>query len=239
LNADCFWNEFDAELYFKHNYSSLRDDDRQIVEILRDFFRSGDIPDGAHGVDIGTGTNLYPTLAMLPFCHRVTMLDYSAASIKWLHDEMRRWSPSWHQVWQVLAKEAPYDMVRDLSALLASRARIVSGNIFEMPQQRWDVGTMCFVAESISSSKEEFHAASRAFLRSLRTGAPFVAAFMKNSRGYLIGKRWYPAVPIDESDVERCLGGLAGPVTVKLIDVREPLLREGYNGMIVAFGRAA
>ena len=74
-NADYPWDEFDPEDYFAHNYASLRDDDREILEIVRSYFADqlGDLPmHSLRGIDVGTGANLYPALAMLPFCEEIT-----------------------------------------------------------------------------------------------------------------------------------------------------------------------
>lgn len=67
-NSQAPWDSFDSRDYFEHNYRSLREDDRRILTAVRDHF-------GAHlghnggelrGLDVGAGTNLYPSLAMLP-----------------------------------------------------------------------------------------------------------------------------------------------------------------------------
>jgi hypothetical protein len=38
LNDSFPWDDFDSSYYYDHNYKVLRDDDRQIVEVVRDFF---------------------------------------------------------------------------------------------------------------------------------------------------------------------------------------------------------
>lgn len=67
-NSTAPWHEFDSVRYFSHNYSRPREDDVRIVELVRDFFATVALPAGARGLDVGTGTNLYPALALLPLC---------------------------------------------------------------------------------------------------------------------------------------------------------------------------
>jgi hypothetical protein len=82
-NDQVDWDSFRAADYYRHNYRHIRSDDRQIVEITRDFFAGHRLPDGACGVDVGSGPNLYPAMAMLPFCAGVDLWDASAANIDW------------------------------------------------------------------------------------------------------------------------------------------------------------
>src|SRR3954469_16072732 len=77
-NVDFDWNGFDTAAYHAHNYLSLRDDDRQIIEQVGDHFAAtlGDRR-GLRGIDVGTGPNLYPALTMLPFCAEVTLFEHA------------------------------------------------------------------------------------------------------------------------------------------------------------------
>lgn len=237
LNRHFAWDDFDSSWYLEHNYKALRDDDRQIIEIVRDFFAALDQPHRRHGVDIGTGINLYPALTMLPFCDNVTLHEYAASNVSWLRREIRSYSPSWDPFWDLLAKQATYESIDSPRRTLAAKARIVKGSIFDLPEARWDIGTMFFVAESISSEFLEFQAALSRFVRSLRPGAPFAAAFMDNSMGYDVGTRRFPAVAISADDVARCLSDDAHDLEIHRIDTTNQPLRDGYDGMILAVGR--
>ena len=76
---------------------------------------------------------------------------------------------------------------------------MVKGNLFDLPTDRFHVGTMFFVAESITEQADEFELALRAFTRSLKRGAPFAAAFMRNSTGYTVNDRDFPALRVDRT----------------------------------------
>lgn len=239
-NDEVEWDDFDPVWYADHNYKKLQEDDTEILHEMRDFFGSVDRSRIKVGLDVGTGANLYPALAMLPLCRQITLWERSASNVDWLTHELRSYSPFWDAYWRVLARGAPYEHARNPRTQLGhpARTRIVKESIFNLPRARWDIGTMLFVAESISTDPQEFKLATHRFLRSLRAGAPFAAVFMRNSRGYHVGNRAFPAVAVDEYDVGTCLAGFARDV--KLITIKKVAdRREGYDGMILAIGKAA
>ena len=236
LNSHFQWDDFDSSWYFDNNYKVLRDDDRQIIEIVRDFFATLDLPSHRHGIDVGAGTNLYPALTMLPLCDEITLYEYATSNVSWLQREIQSYSPSWDPFWDLLTKEPLYKSIESPREVLAARARIETGSVFDLPELRWNIGTMSFVAESISSELSEFQAALGSFLRSLRPGAPFAAAFMENSLGYDVSTHRFPAVAITAEDVETCLAGYAEDLEIRRIGTTSPRLRDGYEGMILAIG---
>jgi len=251
VNRDYPWDDFSPKKYFKKNYKTLRDDDHQIVGIVRDFFAATfggtPVPPGLRGIDVGTGTNLYPALSMLPFCDRVTLYDYSAANVKWLEQQhkkrwpaWRRW-PSWRQAWKsfwkLLRTEPAYAALRRPKDALAERVEIMQGDVLAKPaQDAWDMGTMFFVAESITRDEGEFLKAVDNFFAMLKSDAPFAMAFMEHSKGYHVGTTQFPATDIDFDDIYSCLHERAHDVKIHPIVGKKPL-RDGYSRMIVAHGR--
>jgi hypothetical protein len=241
-NADCPWDEFDPDWYANHNYRTLRPDDQQILETVRDFF-SAEVTGQRRrrGIDLGSGANLYPSLAMLPFCDEVTLAERGASNRQWLRDQINRpagFEDSWDAFWSRLTAALPYQRLRDPRKALRERARVQFGDAFKLGKRQWDLGTMFFVAESLTAREREFQQATWRFVNSLRIGAPFAAAFMKNSRGYTVGSHRFPAVAVNEVDVEHCLSAVAKVGKIVPIRLFTPL-REGYEGMILALGRAA
>lgn len=238
-NSDFDWNEFDSEYYLEHNYAEARKDDLRFVSTAGDFFLShlrGRT--GLRGVDVGSGTNLYPALAMLPFCGEITLVEYAETNRKWLEQEVPGYSPTWNPFWAELSAKDGYGDVADPVRALAERTRIEPGSVFDLPRGCWDAGTMFFVAESISADEGEFRTALRRFVGCLVPGAPFAAAFMENSEGYRVGGHPFPAVPITEQDLRRCLDGLVeDDLDFTHESAGESPLRKGYTGMILACGR--
>jgi len=237
-NADCLWDEFDPNWYVDHNYRQLRDDDRRILQQVRNFFATEASRPVGRGIDVGAGPNLYPSLAMLPFCREITLLERSRANFRWLNREVAGYSHSWDAFWNVLAGRRPYAELDDPRKRLWQAASVQRGDLFELkPRKPWDLGTMFFVAESITAKRGEFQRALERFIRALRPGAPFAAAFMQNSHGYTVGSHRFPAVMVSLNDVEQCLDRLGCDSRVEPIRSATPL-RDGYDGMILATGWA-
>jgi hypothetical protein len=238
-NTDQPWDDFDPTWYLAHNYAELRFDDRQLLQWTGDFFAEAKLPQLGHGIDIGTGANLYPSLAMLPLCHRLTLVEQSMANVAWLTAQVPSFADTWEPFWGTLVNAQPslYKGVSPRSALEV-RAEVRQGSIFALEPAVYDVGTMFFVAESITARHSEFEKATLSFLRSLKHKAPFAAAFMKGSSGYLVNSYRFPAVAIDENDINSLLAGITYGLEVQVIPTGGNPLRDGYDGMILATGRA-
>lgn len=240
-NAAIDWESFDTKDYFEHNYSTLRDDDKQIIETVTEFFagffEKCPPPHRAKAIDVGTGGNLYPALAMLPFAAELTLYERATSNSKWLQEELRSPSASWKSFWEAMTAGQPaYRSVARPFEVLSSRAAVVEGNISDLEPAAYDLGTMFFVAESITPDGNEFVKATTAFVESLRCGAPFAAAFMRDSSGYEVKGRRYPSYSVEEDDVTACLRPIAYDFSVDKVESKG--LRDGYDGMIVATGRA-
>ncbi|WP_250031702.1 SCO2525 family SAM-dependent methyltransferase [Paractinoplanes maris] len=249
------WDAFEPHAYWKQNYASLRGDDRSLLSLTRDFFGYEQTPtDGRRrGIDVGTGANLYPVLAMLPLCDEITLLEYGARNCEWLSGEIQRYSPGWDPYWRTLCQHPAYSHFGyDVRRRVARTAKVERGSVYELPEQRYHVGTMFFVAESITTDIGQFHQAIHKFVNCLVPGAPFAAAFMRNSRGYTVAGQDLPALAVTEDQVADCLIDRTLDLVVSTVDSRAqftdrenaasmPLnkqLRSGYDGMILACGRS-
>lgn len=240
-NADFAWDEFSSAEYVAHNYTALRTDDAEILALVsRWFAATAGSPGlaGLAGLDIGAGPNLYPTLAMLPYCERITLREFSAANVAWLREAAAALPDQWAPYWQLISPQDALGDFPQAAAALAKSAEVEQGSVFDLPAAAWDLGTMFFVAESISQDPAEFDAAVVAFVRAIKPGGPFAAAFMEHSEGYQVAQQWYPATPVGEADIRRSMEEVGDEVSVHRVEMNPAPLRPGYTGMIVATGRA-
>jgi hypothetical protein len=242
-NSDYPWDAFDPFDYLAHNYSRLRADDEEILALTQAWFaehadRSAAADDaaGAHGIDVGCGPNLYPGLAMLPLCRSVTLVDYSHSNIAWLRSHLTHCGDIWRPYWERISPGDCRGGFEQARGWLAERGRIQHGSVFDLPPRSWDLGTMFFVAESITADYAEFDRAVRGFLRALRPGAPFAAAFMEDSQGYEIAGVPFPAVGVGETELRDCLADRAAEARIHRIPTGAEPLRPGYSGMLLALG---
>lgn len=250
LNREAPWDQFDSRSYVDHNYRILRTDDEEIIRTVRKYFAEhfrGHTGPPVSGIDVGAGANLYPALAMLPWCEEITLYERSRTNVTWLSQQADCFGPDWDQFWEALLDDershppldTSYAQVLDPRAKFASSVRVELGDLFDLEDRRWGVGTMFFVAESMSSVRHEFEGAVARFLRALAPGAPFAAAFMENSRGYEVGDLSFPAYPVDKIQVRDCLEKDAEGVRITEIGIPGDPLRDGYTGMLLACGRRA
>jgi hypothetical protein len=236
-NAAYDWDEFDPDLYVKLNYQELHDDDATILgQVGRFFEREASRSRGLQGIDVGAGANVYPTLTMLPYCESVTLFERSSANRNWLVGQREHYSEIWNPYWDVLATRETYQAI-DPRECFRQRMTVRYGDVFRpASRDRWGIGTMFFCAESITQQEREFYAALDNFIGMLKPGAPFAAAFMRESRGYRVAGIDFPAVSITPVDVEHRLEPLVDYLEVLPVVSSKPL-REGYKGMILALGR--
>ncbi|MCO8271323.1 SCO2525 family SAM-dependent methyltransferase [Actinoplanes sp. TRM 88003] len=236
-NGQVNWDAFNSNAYFSHNYGELRSDDRRIIEIVADFFKDNPpAPELGRAIDVGPGANLYPAMVMLPYAARVTLFERSHANLTWLADELQKPHGSWWQFWEAISTGRPaYDPINKPLDTLHGRVSRERGNVFALRADQYDIGTMFFVAESITTRTDEFRRATRLFVTALRRNAPFAAAFMRLSSGYVVGDEHFPACSIDEEDVDQALAPVARNVKIERVESED--LRVGYDGMIVATGR--
>src|SRR3954453_19324956 len=108
-NASQPWDQFDSEAYLRLHYSRLAELDRLIIRQLGRFLESAcrgrtDLD----GIDVGSGTNLYPSLAQVPFTKSITFWEHSASNVDWLQNMVKvggqTWGPQWHEFWAQLTE---------------------------------------------------------------------------------------------------------------------------------------
>jgi hypothetical protein len=251
LDADAlFWNTFSSNDYWRRNYSKFQAEDQEIVRVVSRFLAAAfaDRAPAKRAIDVGSGTNLYPALLMLPWTDRLLLADYSESNVSWLKEEVAddRDPWSWHLFWQAMQGaegygdvDKPRERLRQACVGETGLSGIERLSIFDLPEARFDLGTMFFVAESITKKPKVFRQAVECFIGALKPGAPFAAAFMAGSDGYEVAETVFPAVPIASGDVLQHLTSLG--VRKPSVEVLKTShrVRDGYEGMIVATGFAS
>ncbi|MFI0367033.1 SCO2525 family SAM-dependent methyltransferase [Actinomadura sp. 1N219] len=239
FNRDVSWDRMDLPAYWQSNYQDPHGDDLSFVAMIAAFMIEHlQGRTGLQGVDVGTGANLYPAFSMLPFCSALTLTDLSPSSIDWLTRELGGSLAAWTPFWDEFAKIPAYAAAGPLHEAVGARTRIEikQASVFDLPDEQWDVGTMFFVAESISGDREEFRTALARFVGALRPGAPFAMAFMENSQGWRVGDQEFPAVPVSVADVVASMPFYTELHRVHRLSAAEKPIRSGYTGMILACG---
>jgi hypothetical protein len=224
------WNKFDLVTYIKDNYSYIHYEDEQIIKYLIKFY-SKHIKI-KHGLDIGTGPNLYPIFTMLPIANRIESIDYNSSNVRYLQKQTYTLDSNWRVFFNFIQQNyRQYGIC--LKNKLKQRVFFKQGNIYKLSKNKYDTASMFFVAESITNSYKKFIIACRKFMMSVKSGGSLVASFMAGSSGYYIGKIKYEACFINRC----CLRDIFSPHVKKLkiyiIKKGKTPLRPGYKGMLL------
>jgi hypothetical protein len=243
-NDAASWSDFDANGYWKSNYASVLPEDAQIIRCASNFLieACGSRPPIKRAVDVGAGTNLYPALLMLPWTERIVFTEYAPANIAWLRENLTdapgEWA--WQPFWALVADLPGYRNVEQPRHRLAADHDIRRLSIFDLPARTWDLGSMFFVADGMTSDEGEFECAVRSFLNALTPRAPFMMAFMEGSASYDVSGVKFPAVKLTPESLNTLLADL--PVTgtdVLRTDNSVRRLRPGYDAMLLVTGYVA
>ena len=238
------WSDFDAVAYWENNYATVFPEDAQIIQCASKFLIKA--CDGRSpirsAVDVGAGTNLYPALLMLPWTERIIFTEYAATNIDWLTENLAEapgeWA--WQPFWDLVAPLPGYRNVEQPRRRLATSHDIRHLSIFDLPRRTWDLGSMFYVADGITSDEAEFESAVHSFLSALTPGAPFMMAFMEGSAGYDVSGIRFPAVEVTPGSLNALLADL--PVTgtdVLRTDNSVRRVRPGYDAMLLVTGYVA
>ncbi|WP_416960955.1 SCO2525 family SAM-dependent methyltransferase [Streptomyces sp. Agncl-13] len=240
-NAEVAWSAFDSIAYVDHNYGDLQAEDAEILTNVRDHFAGHFRNQGVgpvYGIDVGAGANLYPALSMLPWCDGITLFERSPSNVAYLESQVDSYARNWDQFWDALRENKDYDAFdADPRERFREVVKVQQGDIFDLERfaGQWSVGTMFFVAESMTSSYQEFTLGVECFMRALAPEAPFAAAFMEHSKGYHTGEQFFPACDVGESEVRESLAPFADEFKVQRLK-SEAGLRDGYSGIILSYG---
>jgi len=235
------WSDFDADEYWHINYSSVLPEDAEIIQCASKFLieACGPPSHSKRAVDVGAGANLYPALLMLPWAEHIVFTEYAEPNIDWLAENLPDASGEWQwqPFWDLIADRACYRAVEQPRRRLAAVHEIRRVSIFDLPPRTWDLGSMFFVADGMTTDAAEFELAVRSFLNALKPGSPFMMAFMEGSSGYDVHGVRFPAVRVTPESLDALLTDL--PVTgasVLRTDNSIRRVRHGYDAMLLVTG---
>jgi hypothetical protein len=243
FNNAAAWSNFDADEYWRFNYESILPEDAQIIECASKFMieACGMRSPYKRAVDVGAGANLYPSLLMLPWAEHIVCTEYAEASgnVSWLRrnlaDTPGEWP--WRRFWDLVADLPCYRTISEPRRRLAAVHEVQAVSIYDLPPRTWDLGSMFFVADGMTTDEGEFKAAVRAFLNALLPGSPFLMAFMEGSSGYDVRGVRFPSVKVTPRSLDALLAELpVAGTSVLRTDNSIRRLRLGYEAMLLVTG---
>jgi NNMT/PNMT/TEMT family len=233
----------DPDTYFSHYYDEPHPDDDLALRFTCEAIKGLDSAGRLASLDVGTGANLYPLFAALPRASALTAWEYSEVNVNWLRKELSgaTMRPQWRHFWDIVRAIYADDpaLTKDPIAELRDKTTVRQGSIFDLPEREWDIGTMFFCAEAVTDEQSEFDRACGCFARSLRTGGLLVAAFLLNSKSYVLDGRQYKVMNLTEESLKNTFAGLTTDLSLQLIGLVEKEVRSGYTGMALLTARSA
>jgi hypothetical protein len=236
-NADVDWDRWPVEDYLAENYRVLHPCDAAVIAHHAAFYRTLRPGSVAGAVEFGAGPNLYPLMLAAAVSRRVDAVEAGAANVAYLRRQLRRgpdaaWGP-FHALCRRLLPAVPATPAGALAAV-----RVVHGDVRAVPGGSYGLGSMHFVAESVTEDRAEFEALCRVFAACVVPGGPLVAAFMENMPTYRIGRasRW-PGCPVDADTVRAVFAPLTEELAVTRIDADPTLPDYGDSGMVLMTAR--
>lgn len=229
------WEAFNPYGYVADNYLTIHDEDRQILASILPLIQR-ELPDPCRVLDIGTGPNLYPAMALLPYARRIDCLEYSRANVQYLRRQIRNPAECWHRFHRFMQHYSDRYFF-PLQRALSDKVSVRRGDLFVDAGTGYDAVTMFFCAESISNRRDTFVAACIKSVSCVRPGGFYIAAFMEESTGYCVDHIQFPAYATNAQDLRHIFEPLCADLSIKHIQKAEEPLREGYSGMVLATGR--
>ena len=243
-NDAAAWSDFDAGEYWHVNYASVLPEDAEIIRCASKFLieACGMRSPFKRAVDVGAGANLYPGLLMLPWAEKIVFTEYASPNIHWLSENLADATGEWHwqPFWDLVAGLPCYRTVEHPRRRLAAVHEIRTVSIFDLPARAWDLGSMFFVADGMTTDEAEFESAVRSFLSALVPGSPFMMAFMESSTGYDVSGIRFPAVEVTPASMDALLADLpVAGTSVLRTDNSIRRARSGYDAMLLVTGFVA
>jgi NNMT/PNMT/TEMT family len=116
-NAEAPWADFSSNDYWRSSYENIQPVDQETIRRVSSFFiqASASRRRARRAIDVGSGTNLYPALLMLPWAEQILLSDHSASNVRWLrqHVEDENASWTWQPFWRELHELEGYNRVSD------------------------------------------------------------------------------------------------------------------------------
>ena len=238
-NHDVDWDTWPVEEYLTENYREVHPADLAVIDHHSRYYRQFPADTFERSVEFGAGPNLYPLMLAAGVSRHIHAIEPSANSVAYLRQQLRDVpEASWAAFYQACRERLPTLPEDPRDAL--SRVTVAQVRAQDVDPGAYDLGSMHFVAESVTEDRDEFEALCGLFVRSVRPEAPVVAAFMENMGRYGLGdgSRW-PGYPVDADKVAAAFDGITTELHIDRIDADETLPDYGYTGMVLLTARRA
>lgn len=211
------WKDFDVIEYVTRKYGkTLLKEDRFIISKVIETVQKLDIKPGSLQTvaDVGAGPNLYPAMLFAPLVKsksdggQIDLIEYSQANRAYvesiLHGDGKPLVPEsvWRKFEELMARES--DLWEHALNGVKEKARVVAGDIFELPTDYYDAISSYFVSESITEDMATCKKAVDSLINATKKDGFLMIAHMLGTQAWPAGEgTQFPAVPITVEDLHK------------------------------------
>jgi NNMT/PNMT/TEMT family len=215
---------FSPPAYLDAYYSNWDVEDDFHMTFLHAAYKS--IPKQEKLLEIGGGPAIHQLVSARHKVERITFGEYLSANrheiLKWKKGDATAFN--WDPYFEYAARlENSNESIADMKQTLRSKLRnIVPCDILRQPpmlrhsNRLYDIVSVHFCAESITSKREEFHTAMSNILSFLNPGGYLVISFLRAAGMYPVGTERFCAYPVCEDEVTELLNAMS--CKIEMID---------------------
>jgi len=206
------YTEFDPQEYLEEYYAELSEENSFLLDFYHQTYRR--LPAGLSVLELGGGPTIYQLLSASGRAREVVFTDYLDANRRevesWLHG-----APGAFDWSEYIERAAGLERNLDAGALAARLRACISrvgpcdltreNPLEPFAQTGFDIVSSAFCLEAVTQDPADFRSFLRRIRALLRPGGSLVAALVRDSDAYKVGRHFFPACPLNEASLAAAL----------------------------------
>lgn len=240
------WREFNPKTYLHEYYSDLAMENSALVRFFVDTYKT--IPNASSLLDFGGGPTIYPLIGAAHKVKEIHFCDYLETNLAevrlWLEEKKLafNWQPF---VSATLTLElgrpcTPGDIAarekqlrKRITWLGRCDARLTPP--LPGPARNYDVVVSNFCAESATDDRQQWRTFMFNIASLVRPGGKFIISALKGAHSYSVGRKIFPAVNLNETDLAwGLITAGCKPESINIRSVSADRPSRFYQGLMLA-----
>lgn len=241
------FNTFNPKDYLNEYYSKIGSENDNLLKFFANSYRNVD--KNSLLLEFSGGPTIYSLISAADKVREIHFCDYLESNLneirlwKLAAKDAFDWSPFFKRALQIEGLQNPQkkDIKRRQELLKIKLKKIFQNDVFKAPtfreKDKYNIVSVNFVPESITSSKKEWENLVKNICLILKRNGTVIVSALKDATYYRVGGKFFPAVSITENDLKKVLGKLGFEiidlycVPAEVLDIKSPDY-EGYQGFI-------
>lgn len=210
LTKNDFTN-FSARAYLKEYYLDLNPENKFLLSFYNEFYN--EIPYQNTLIEVGGGPTIYQLLSAVRKVNTIIFSEFAESCRdeikKFLESDVNSWNWDEYMKYELMIGNHS-QTVEEMKDLLRSKIKVVipcdirkSQPLLSYKYSLFDILSMGSVADSISSTEEEFLRCMANAFTLLKSGGFFVGFFAKNFKSWTHQNQVFNIFPVDENYIEK------------------------------------